>query len=199
MGEGVSHDPSVQSHYEKTEFMLSHVQFVCKTHVQYVCISLVIFVYVLIKKIKYTYIVILSEWLNILGRTEITLRTPIRTLLSSKTIRVNTLDFKEQTADTEPVIKEQTNEGEHRRVDGSTSSREEDGEGEIDEVQMNNTPPTFQPHQSVLRRQPSFSPPCSERRCLCLPGSCYIHALCRRISCNVINVNQHFVYVTKAQ
>ena len=133
----------MQSHYEKTEFMLSHVQSVCKTHVQYVCISLVIFVYVLNKKIKYIHIVILSKWLNILGRTENTLRTFIRTLLSNKTIRVKTLDFKEKTADAEPVIKEQTNEGEQRRVDGSTSSREADGEGEIDGVQKNNTTPTF--------------------------------------------------------
>ena len=164
-----------------------------------ICIPFVIFVCFLNKKIKYIYIVILSKWLNILERTEKILRTNIRTLLSNKTIRVRTLNFEEKTADAEPVKKEKTNEGGQRSTDRSTSTREADGEGEINGVQKNNTTPTFQPHQSVLRRQPSFSPPCSERRCLCLPGSCYIHALCRRISCNVINVNQHFVYVTKAQ
>ena len=187
------HNPSVQLHYEKTEFMLNHVQSVSNSHVIFVCSILRI--------IKYVSIVILYEWLNYLKRTEDTLRKTIRTMLSNETTRVRTLDFKDKTVNTEPVIKEKTHRSreENRRADGSTSTEEIDGKAVIKEVQKNQTTTTFQPHQSVLRRRPSFSPTCSERRCLCLPGLCCIHALCRRISCNVISVNQHLVHIAKAQ
>ena len=178
----------VQLHYEKTEFMLNHV-----SHVIFVCF--------LIMMNKCILNVILHEWLDHLKRTEDTLRKTIRTILSNEANRVRTLDFKEQTAHTKPVITEKThNSGEEhrRRADRSTSTEDIEGEELIKEVQKNQRTTTFQPHQPVLRWQPSFSPTCSERRRPCLQGLCCIHALCRRISCNVISVNQHLVHIAKA-
>ena len=68
-------------------------------------------------------------------------------MLSNETTRVRTLDFKDKTANIEPVIKDKTDKGKggNRSADGSTSTREIDGQAVIKEVQKNNTTTTFQP------------------------------------------------------
>ena len=183
----------MQLHYEKTEFMLNHVQSVYNSHVIFVCFILLIN--------KCVSNVILYVWLNYLKRTEDTLRKTIRIMLSNETTRVRTLDFKDKTVNTEPVIKRKDQREWRRKQKRGRIylNRRIRWQGsDQKEVQKNKTTTTFQPHQPVLRQRPSFSPTCSERRCLCLPGLCCIHALCRRISCNVISVNQHLVHIAKA-
>ena len=91
-------------------------------------------------------------------------------MLSNETIRVRTLDFKDKTVNTEPVIKDKTYEGKgvNTSADRSTSTREIDGEAVIREVQKNNTTTIFQPHQLVLRRRPSFLQPVRKgAACVC--------------------------------
>ena len=118
----------------------------------------------------------------------------IRTMLNNETTRVRTLDFKEKTANTEPVITEKAyNSGEEdrRRVDGSTSTEDIDGEEVIKEVQKNQTTTTFQPHQPVLRRRPSFLHPFGKA----LPvfsGRVDVPSMCLLITFTiVINVTKH--------
>ena len=101
-------------------------------------------------------------------------------MLSNETTRVRPLDFKEKTANTEPVIKEKTNknrEEDRRRADGSTSTEEIDGEEVIKEVHKNKQQPHFNPTSRYYAGDPLFLQPV-RKGAACVCRDCVISMHC---------------------
>ena len=180
---------------KKTEFLLKSVQSYVITHVFFAISN-----YMMNKYVHTVMVYIFKLCIRQLLKH---IRTRLRTLLSNmsfRDIRPNDAIKKNGLEQKKRFIEKTHKQVELMEADGSLPPEDiEDAERKIlvPEEEDDYEPLSTQPAGTMPATR--YSPTCSVRLCLCLPGLWCITSLYSRISCNVISVSLYFVNVSLTQ